>query len=163
MIQHQIFRISHYVLRCVDSCESFLFASAIILSLQLSSTEYWSCCTSTVSEITWPIIEIFFDLFTCLLVHICILSASVVIYIVRVYINLYLFLRSFFMSQRTCRSHMKHWVYHIWSTEYTTYEALNISHMKHWVGHIWSTEYTTYEALNRSQMKHWVDHILSTG
>jgi len=30
------------------------------------------------------------------------LSASVVTFIVRVYINLYLFLRSFFMSQRTC-------------------------------------------------------------
>ncbi len=37
---------------------------------------------------------------------------------------------------------MKHWVGHIWGTEYTTYEALDRSHMEHWVGHIWSIEYT---------------------
>jgi len=29
---------------------------------------------------------------------------------------------------------MKHWEGHIWSTEYTTYQALNILHMKHWGG-----------------------------
>ncbi len=37
---------------------------------------------------------------------------------------------------------MKQWVGHIWSIEYTTYEALDRSHMEHWVGHIWSIEYT---------------------
>ncbi len=42
---------------------------------------------------------------------------------------------------------MKHWVNHIWSTEYITYKALNTSHMKHWVNHIQSIEYTTYEVL----------------
>ena len=60
------------------------------------------------------------------------------------------------------RSHMKNWVGHIWDTEYTTYEALNRSHMEHWVGHIWGTEYTTYGALNRLHMKHWIGHIWST-
>ncbi len=29
------------------------------------------------------------------------------------------------------RSHMKHRMYYIWSTEYITYEALSRSHMKH--------------------------------
>ena len=56
---------------------------------------------------------------------------------------------------------MKHWVDHIWSTEYVTYEALNILHMKHWVDHIWNTEYTTYEALNISHIKHSIHHIWS--
>ncbi len=56
---------------------------------------------------------------------------------------------------------MKHWVGHIWDTEYTTYEALNRLHMKHWVGHIRSIEYTTYEALNILHMKHWIEHIWS--
>ncbi len=58
---------------------------------------------------------------------------------------------------------MRHWIGHIWSTGYTTYEALNRSHMKHWVGHIRSTGYTTYGALNILHMEHWIYHMRSTG
>jgi len=35
---------------------------------------------------------------------------------------------------------MEHWIGHIWSTGYATYEALDILHMEHWIGHIWGTE-----------------------
>jgi len=49
---------------------------------------------------------------------------------------------------------MEHWIRHIWSTGYVTYEALGRPHMEHGVRHIWSTGYVTYGALNILHMKH---------
>ena len=37
--------------------------------------------------------------------------------------------------------------------------VLDRSHMEHWLGHIWSTEYIADEALDRSHMERWIGHI----
>jgi len=97
--QHQNFATPHYVFACADPCKSFLSASTIILLLQLPSQSIEVVVRQALHQVIENHLLNFS--FTCLPVY-SYISASVVIFIVRVYINLYLFLRSFFMSQRIC-------------------------------------------------------------
>jgi len=97
--QHQNFSTPHYVFACADPCKSFLSASTTILSLQLPSQSIEVVVRQALHQVTENPLLKFSS--TCLPVYPYI-PAPVVTFIVRVYINLYLFLRSFFMSQRIC-------------------------------------------------------------
>jgi len=111
MTQHQNFSTSHYVFDCVDSCKSFLsfkLSSFLFLSLKLS---FWFLQFIEVIVYTSDDRKSFnrrlkfsylFIRTKYISVYSHYLSASVVIFIVCIYINLYLFLWFFFMSQCIC-------------------------------------------------------------
>jgi len=102
--QHQNFSTPHYVFACADPCKSFLSASTTILSLQLPSQSIEVVVRQALHQVTENPLLKFSS--TCLPVY-SYIPAPVVTFIVRVYINLYLFLRLFFMSQRIC-THCAH-------------------------------------------------------